>query len=553
MPMPAGAPAWAVRLADDYESGAATQFVLHGAVDDRLPEGDRLRPVPDWLVAALLPAFQVVFTYDLGNGLRIERGRELAERWTALAGGATLPRQPRPAVETVTAFLRYLHNLQALGQGAPPAVAFIVRGADQVCPAGPGTHEQAGLVSLIRDWSTAAPFIGLPFACILIADSLADLHPLLARNPAAGVIEVDLPDRAILAAGLERLRTQAPAAFPAGADTGRLATQLTGCSLVAVESAVRRAAHRRAPITDAEIGALKKGLVEGEAKDLLEFITSTRSLADYHGQEAMKAQIRQDAALWKADDLAALPMGYLLCGPVGTGKTYLVECIAGEAGVPVVKLKNFRDKWVGSSEANLEKIFRLVHALDRCMVFVDEADQALGRRSGDANDGGLSGRIYARFAEEMSNTRNRGRVMWLLASSRPDQIEVDLKRPGRIDVKVPLLPTATPVESASLLAALLKRRGLALDDAATAALVGRVPVRLTPGAAEAIAVKAYRLSRTQGLAPVAAAEAALAGWQPPVPPAVMEFQMRLAIREASDLAFVPPEFRHLAAADADGG
>jgi hypothetical protein len=52
---------------------------------------------------------------------------------------------------------------------------------------------------------------------------------------------------------------------------------------------------------------------------------------------------------------------------------------------------------------------------------------------------------------------------------------------------------------------------------------------------------------------VAAAEAALAGWQPPVPPAVMEFQMRLAIREASDLAFVPPEFRHLAAADADGG
>ncbi len=43
--------------------------------------------------------------------------------------------------------------------------------------------------------------------------------------------------------------------------------------------------------------------------------------------------------------------------------TYLVECLAGEAGVPVVKLKNFRDKWVGSTESNLERIFRLIAAL----------------------------------------------------------------------------------------------------------------------------------------------------------------------------------------------
>ena len=98
-------------------------------------------------------------------------------------------------------------------------------------------------------------------------------------------------------------------------------------------------------------------------------------------------------------------MGYLLCGPVGTGKTYLVECLAGEAGVPVVKLKNFRERWVGSSEGNLEKIFRLVRALGRCMVFIDEADQALGRRESGSGDSGLSGRLYSMIAQEMSDTR----------------------------------------------------------------------------------------------------------------------------------------------------
>jgi SpoVK/Ycf46/Vps4 family AAA+-type ATPase len=241
--------------------------------------------------------------------------------------------------------------------------------------------------------------------------------------------------------------------------------------------------------------------------------------------------------------LKALPMGYLLCGPVGTGKTFLVECLAGEAGAPVVKLKNFRDRWVGSSEGNLEKIFRLVRALGRCMVFIDEADQTLGRRESGSGDSGLSGRLYSMIAQEMADTANRGRVLWILASSRPDLIEVDLKRPGRVDVKVPLLPTATPEESARLIATLAKRYGLTLTDADLAELTPRMPTLVTPGAAEALVVKAYRHSRTQNTSAAEALKACLADYQNPVPADVLEFQMRIAIREATDLAFVPPQFR----------
>jgi hypothetical protein len=241
-------------------------------------------------------------------------------------------------------------------------------------------------------------------------------------------------------------------------------------------------------------------------------------------------------------------MGYLLCGPVGTGKTYLVECLAGEAGVPVVKLRNFRDRWVGSSEGNLEKIFRLVRALGRCMVFIDEADQTLGRRESGGGDSGLSGRLYAMIAQEMADTANRGRVLWILASSRPDLIEVDLKRPGRVDVKVPLLPTATPAESAALLGALVRRYGLEVAPAELERLEAKLPTLLTPGAAEALAVKAYRHARTQGVAPAAALEACLVDYQNPVPADVLEFQMRIAVREATDLAFVPAPFRKFAAA-----
>jgi SpoVK/Ycf46/Vps4 family AAA+-type ATPase len=294
-----------------------------------------------------------------------------------------------------------------------------------------------------------------------------------------------------------------------------------------------------------DLVAMRKELVEKDAAGLIEFIESKRTLDDIHAQDKLKIWLRQDIKLWHMNDVQALPMGYLLCGPVGTGKTYLVECLAGDAGVPVVKLKNFRDKWVGSTEGNLEKIFRLLKGLGRCFVFIDEADQALGKRDSGTGDSGLSGRIYGMFAEQMSNTANRGRIVWILASSRPDLIEVDLKRPGRVDVKIPIFPTTTAPEGFTLIRALAKRRSIELQDADFASVESMIPNLLTPGAAEAIAVKMYRSVRTEGLTPLDALRDVLSDYHTPVPPDVMDFQIALAAREASDGDFVPEAFRHL--------
>ena len=112
-------------------------------------------------------------------------------------------------------------------------------------------------------------------------------------------------------------------------------------------------------------------------------------------------------------------MGYLIAGRIGTGKTFLVQCWAGELGIPCVVFKNFRDRWVGATESNLEKIFAILRALGQVVVFVDEADQASGKREGGDGDSGLSGRVYSMLAKEMSDTRNRGRILWVFATSRP--------------------------------------------------------------------------------------------------------------------------------------
>jgi hypothetical protein len=536
-------PAWLDELRLAYESGAHGQFVLYGNVADRFPLDGRLVSLTRYLDARLLGTFDIVFLFDPGNGLSLLRGGERFAQWPAAEKVQPWPHDPREAVQLISRYLRYRANLQALGRGDSEHVAVILRGAEQVLPASrQGDFATASLASLVRDWAAEPPFADMAFASLLIADNLNDLHPLVANNPRIDRVQVPLPDADSLGQCLAQLRVEHPAAF-AAEDNGAVQA-LAGVSLSALASLVKRRAHEGKVLGAQDWIEAKKELVENDSAGLVEFIESKRTLDDYHAQEALKVWLRQDMALWQASDLRALPKGYIFCGPVGTGKTYLVECLAGEAGVPVVKLKNFRDRWVGSSEGNLEKIFRLIRGLGRCIVFIDEADQSLGKRDGGSGDSGLSGRLYSMIAQEMGDADNRGKVIWILASSRPDLIEVDLKRPGRVDVKIPLLPTTTVEESAALLKALLGRFELKLELKALVKLP--LPLLLTPGAAEALAVKVYRQVRTAQMQPLAALKHCLQGYQPPVAEQVLRLQMSIAIREATDMAFVPESLRYLA-------
>jgi len=545
--MPHELPDWTREVIARYESGAAGQFILHGNVADRMllphPAGERLGRLTDFLLEVLLPRFEIVLSYDAGHGVRIERGRERFGEWPALRENPELPTQPLAAARFLGRFLQYTRNLRAMTHKAP-TVALILGDAQLYLPSLPQTLHQdlAALASLVRSWATEAALGGHGQAVFLLCDRIHGLHPLVAQNPRASVVEIPLPSQNELAAAMGHLAADCPTALaPWDGDFSRPAARLAGTSIAALETFLRLRQHAAKPLEPEHLGELRKSLVERDAGGLIEFIEPKKSLDDVLGLDGVKEWLRQDLALWRQDDLAALPMGYLFCGPVGTGKTYLAECLAGNAGVPVVTLKNFRDRWVGATEANLEKIFALLHALGRCIVFIDEADQALGRRESGAGDSGVSSRVYSMIAAEMSDPSNRGKILWILASSRPDLIEVDLKRPGRVDVKIPIFPAANAAEGLALLTALCKRRGAAIPADAQPPLLPLVPPWLTPGAAEALAVKTYRLTRTAGLPPAAALRACLEGYRPPVDPAVIRRQMQLAADEATDAAFVPPE------------
>jgi len=547
-------PGWARSLAELYESNAANQFIIYGNISDRMvlppPPLPRLGGLSDFLLGVLLPRFDVVLSYDVGNGIRVDKGGEMFSKWPHFQESQKDWKAPRAAVETLTRYFRYCANLTRLNQSATQ-VGCILKNADLLLPALQGgfDYDLSALASLIRDWSSDALLANHTLASFLLTENLNDLHPLIVNNPRVARMKIELPSPDQL---LDGFRTILPACSVALADFSSdlpaLAEQLSGATMGAVESVVKTKEHRKEHLASSDLSALKKDLLERDINGLIEFIETPRTLDDLYGLDKVKTWLRQDIELWKKNDVAALPKGYLLCGPVGTGKTFLVECLAGEASVPIVKMKNFRDKWIGSSEGNLEKIFRLIHALGRCYVFIDEADQALGRREANSGDSGVGGRIYSMLAEEMGSSNSRGRVIWVLASSRPDLIEVDLKRPGRIDVKIPLFPTTTAREGFDLLRRLAQKRGLSIPDSSFSGLESRIPPLLTPGAAEALVMNIYRQVRTTSSPSEEVLSVVLDEYVNPIASEVMEFQIQLAAGEASSIEFVPAPFRRNARA-----
>ena len=151
-------------------------------------------------------------------------------------------------------------------------------------------------------------------------------------------------------------------------------------------------------------------------------------------------------------------MGYLLCGPVGTGKSFLAQCVSGEIGVPCVMLKNFRSKYVGETEGNLERVLTVLRAMGPVVVVVDEADAALGSREAEG-DSGTSSRVFAMIAAQMGDTQYRGKILWMLLTARPDLLPIDLKRQGRAEVHIPLFYPTDEQEIRQMFVILAKKLG----------------------------------------------------------------------------------------------
>jgi hypothetical protein len=554
-------PGWAEQMRDLFRSGSAAQFLIHGNIFDVVGIEDkgtrRLLSLKAFLREVMFENYDVVLEYDRGRGIRPVKGSEDWGDWLKQILGnesATLQtRESGTALELIDRYLLRTLNLQAVRgrEESPEKIAVIIDFAEFVVPRGDPVQLSgpfsANIVKVLG-WANDPAILHSNIVTVLLTEGLHDLNPLVVENPHIASLKIPLPTETEM---LEYVQTLIATQFPqlpskSEVSIDVLARRLTGLSRVGARRILSTAITTDRTISAAWLLRMKKDLIERECQDLLEFLEFPFTLEQVAGHDSVKSWLREDMELLRRGSLNALPMGYLITGRIGTGKTFLVQCWAGELGVPCVVFKNFRDRWVGATESNLEKIFTVLHALGQVVVFVDEADQAAGKRGGGDGDSGLSGRVYSMLAKEMSDTRNRGRIIWVFATSRPDLLEVDLKRQGRLDVHIPLFPPQTPDEMRQLLLSIAKKLKLPLGEAD----IPPLPEGLVLGGneIEGILVRALRLYELQP-EPRPPLREILASVFKDVRPNAhtrkLEYMDLVAVRECTDSRFLPPAYLDL--------
>jgi AAA+ superfamily predicted ATPase len=556
---PAWLPAWAHQLADLYFSGTTAAFVLHGNTYDLFrmdAESTRYGVLAEFLAEQLFGRWTLVLHYDLGRGLRAFAGGNEArlKEMVALANRkvgdlSALARDPAAAFGLLDRFVR--SNIMA-AEGDRLSVAIVVDQASYLFPAGePGRQNlqtSSQLVTMLN-WAMSPHVKRLNMAFVLMDERLSDLNDRLTGNPHVAAVEVPLPTE------VERrtfVDATAGPRLPEISDyqAPELAKLTAGISLTDLNVLLQSARETGRRLDSKVFRSMKKRLLERQCRGLLEFIEPKWTLDTVVGHDAAKARLREDAQLLKRGALDTLPMGYLLCGPVGTGKSFLAQCVSGEIGVPCVVLKNFRSKYVGETEGNLERVLAVLRAMGPVVVVVDEADAALGSRESEG-DSGTSSRVFGMIASQMGDTRYRGQIIWMLLTARPDLLPIDLKRQGRAEVHIPLFYPTDEDEIREMFVIMAKKLGssLAADD------VPVIPQRgdLSGADIEGMVGRAWRMSLLSGSATITreALAEVVGQFMPSTQGLERDLQETAAILECTDRQFLPSAI--VQKMEADGG
>ena len=470
------------QLARVINSGQARSIIVSGNVNDLYFDGESYAPLVQFLLAKTKVSGLVQVVYELNGPVRLndEDRAKLREAWAAWKTGIDMKslairdmghesskidlrrrefdQYLRDAIGNATQALEFMRQLTICSRDVlGDNLLIFIEAADMLLPAGDGNiarmnDAQLRRVSICTDWFSDPEFFGGKDTVCLICESRSQIHSRVSRLPQVLSVDVPAPDTEARRHYLEWYNSNKPesASIPVPNEDvekqpedhshlNGLAEATAGLTIHALRQLLLASAYNRRPVSREDVITQVEQFIQTQlGEDVVEFKKPAHTLDDVIGATKLK-KFLHDYMLprLRLPDDRALP-GAAVAGPIGGGKTFIFEAVAAELDMPVLVLKSIRSQWFGQTDVIFERLKRVLEALEKVVIFVDEADTQFGGvgESAHATERRLTGKIQAM----MSDPRLRGKVIWLLMTARIHLLSPDIRRPGRVgDLIIPVL------------------------------------------------------------------------------------------------------------------
>ena len=385
---------------------------------------------------------------------------------------------PTLALELLRQFCLLSRSTNAQGEKLlSEKLIIFIEAADMLLPEGEIRSlslQDRHRISIVQDWISDSNFMNDNDTVIFITESASLVNSRIIRLPQVVTVEIPspgMPERQHFISWFNNTPKLVEKPLNLWGTQAQLAMLTAGLSIQALRQLLLSARYSGDKLQPEDVINKVSEFIQGQlGEDVVAFKKPAHNLKDIVGNQKLvdflKTQLMPRITSTGSD---AIP-GMSVCGPIGSGKTFIFEGLAGELDIPVLVLKNIRSMWFGQTDVIFERLKRLLMALVKVLIFVDEADTQFGNVGQDAHS--TERRLTGKIQAMMSDPQLRGNITWLLMTARIYNLSPDLRREGRVgDMVVPVLDPSGEDREAFLRWTIAKVVGGPISEAAVEQLL----------------------------------------------------------------------------------
>jgi SpoVK/Ycf46/Vps4 family AAA+-type ATPase len=294
---------------------------------------------------------------------------------------------------------------------------------------------------------------------VLVSDTRSEMNRRILAPPVTAHVESPLPSTQERAHFVTQYVQACAAAGPTPQfEAGQQAfvEDTAGLKLTSLEDLLETSRRTEEPIKRQHVLAEVNLILEAELGEVVKVNLPTHSPKDIIGSEATTTILR--SIFQRCNNPETAVSAVLVSGPNGGGKTFQMEAFAAESGRIVMELTGLRGMWYGQTDRLFERLRWHITTYGKVLILVDEAHTAFGSvHRSDTHE--TERRLAGNIIKMMGDPRLRGKVLWALMTSRPDELDPDVK--SRAPLQIPIFDPEGEARQ-RFIQELFQRRGLAL-------------------------------------------------------------------------------------------